>query len=106
MYLGFLPRGVSMLRSAILVALMGCSVTFFVSCTPHRQGASGVTPPGGAGNNAPTSPLMPPPAQGTADSGGGNTYAGKPLESYIQDITKLNAYQSQIKPIFDKVRTD
>jgi len=35
-------------------------------------------------------------AQGTGDSGGGNSYKGRPLESYIRDVTTLPTFQSQL----------
>jgi hypothetical protein len=36
---------------------------------------------------------------GTGDSGGGNLYKGRPIESYSVDITQLPAYQAKIAPI-------
>lgn len=40
-----------------------------------------------------------PSAQGTGDSGGGNTFEGKPLESYLQDPEQLAATKNRIDPI-------
>jgi hypothetical protein len=40
------------------------------------------------------------PKQGTGDSGGGNLYKGKPLESYVKDIAELDATKKFVAPAF------
>lgn len=39
-------------------------------------------------------------ASGGMEGGGGNSYNGRPLESYIGDITKTTAYTKKIAPLF------
>lgn len=86
-------------RHAIFI-LAFCWLTIFVGCTPNGGSPSkGLPSPGKSGT-----PGTPPPAQGTVDSGGGNTYLGKPLESYIRKpIEDLSSYRSLIKPILDSL---
>lgn len=46
-----------------------------------------------------TSSSAPTVVDGTGDSGGGNLYKGKPLESYIKKPLDLEAYQTFIQPL-------
>lgn len=84
------------MRGTNVLALIIASLTFFVSCAPNNASSpttSGVPPLGGN----PTSV----PAQGTADSGGGNTFLGKPLESYKVKIRDLEAFKKVVAPIVE-----
>jgi hypothetical protein len=79
-------------RSRILLFL-AITLTFFVSCTPRGQNPN----PG----TSPESPLHPPNSEGTVDSGGGNTFMGKPLEAYVVDVRRLQAFDDFIRPIIE-----
>ncbi len=62
------------------------ALVFLASCT-HQHGSS-------------DSPAARSASQtGGGSDGGGNTYQGKPLESYAQDVTKLKAFQIAIAPL-------
>jgi hypothetical protein len=69
-----------------------CVVTFLGACSNSGHSGSPAANPQTRAN-------------GTGDSGGGNSYMGRPLESYIQDPTKLASYQSLIGPITAKLIT-
>ncbi len=77
-------------KTCTTFTLIAWILTIFVGCKPRGQ-----------------SPAHTPPAsmtQGTADSGGGNTFNGKPLESYIVDITLLPAFKNQVEPILEDLK--
>lgn len=84
-----------MINIAIIFVLMTNLLTFFVSCSPREQSPnhSQIISP----DNSPSTPTGPT-SQGTADSGGGNTFMGKPLESYKINPRTLEAYENYIKP--------
>jgi hypothetical protein len=71
-------------RFVLAIAIFG--LTTFVSCSPHGRDSS--KSPLSAAPTQPTQANL-----GTVDSGGGNTYMGKPLESYVVDPTHLSAYK-------------
>lgn len=79
-----------------------CLLTFLGACTPPSGSSSKTSPPATPG--VPGTPAGPPPAQGTVDSGGGNTYLGKPLESYLRKSTDLPSYQEFIRPILEELQ--
>lgn len=69
------------------------TLIFFTSCNPTFNWPSSPKPLQPAGVQAPE--------QGTGDSGGGNSYKGKPLESYIFRPTDLPAVQKLILPTLE-----
>jgi len=66
-----------------LFALTALTMTIFAACAENRQAAH---------NNGQEK-------LGTGDSGGGNLYKGRPIESYRVDITQHPAYKNKIAPI-------
>jgi len=91
-----------MRQGSILLALMATGLTFFVSCGPRGQSTSS-SPQAPSNSQDRSTPQAgtpsPSTAQGTADSGGGNTFQGKPLESYKVQVQELDAYKKFIVPI-------
>ncbi len=69
------------------------ALTFIVGCTPNGQSPNGKGPG--------QLPVNPPKSQGTVDSGGGNTFMGKPLESYAIKLRELQAFKENISPILE-----
>ena len=69
-------------------------LTIFVGCTPNGQSPSGIA-------NVWPPVSSPPKAQGTVDSGGGNTFNGRPLESYAINIRELPAFKEGVSPILE-----
>jgi hypothetical protein len=94
-----------MIKREIGIALAVLTLTIFVSCTSqHRSGPGG---PSSQNETPPSAVPSAPRSQGTVDSGGGgNTYEGRPLESYIQKITDLPAYKNQIAPILANLESN
>lgn len=82
-------------------------LTFSVSCQRRGQsnGSPGNpgTPSSPSDTNTPSGTPTPGPiaSPGTADSGGGNTFLGKPLESYKVKIQDLEAYKKILAPIIE-----
>lgn len=78
------------MRIAIIFFLTSYYLTFFVSCACHEQSFHDYQ------NKIPGKPTLPsntavPTNEGTADSGGGNTFMGKALESYKINPRNLTA---------------
>lgn len=72
-------------------------LTFFVGCTTRKQTQDSTSPGSPAGTTASDGDK----SAGTVDSGGGNTFMGKPLESYIVKVRELPAFISHVKPIVE-----
>lgn len=99
------------MRGRVLLALMIAFLTFFVSCHPRGQSSSPATPIEILNPTTPSTTNAPGvsepgtgavhAAQGTADSGGGNTFMGKPLESYKVVPKDLEAYKKIVAPILE-----
>ncbi len=56
-----------------------------------------------AGCSPHSDPLQTKTADGTGDSGGGNLYKGKPLESYIKNPQDLDSFKTFVQPMLDTV---
>lgn len=86
------------MRIATIFVLTACFLTFSVSCAPRGQSTpqSPQTPALGSPGSPPNAGV--PTSHGTADSGGGNTFMGKPLESYKVNPRTLESYSRFIKP--------
>lgn len=88
-----------------LLLTMLTTLTIFVGCTSGRQSTKQL--PGASPlQTAAPSTVTPPPsgvatAEGTMDSGGGNTLLGEPLEHYIIHPRELEAYKAGIKPLIE-----
>ncbi|MCB0369189.1 MAG: hypothetical protein KDD45_06960, partial [Bdellovibrionales bacterium] len=92
--LHFLLLRIKMMIIRYIIPLITVAgMTIIVSCTPHGQSPSGISKI--------QPPLSPPEVQGTVDSGGGNTFKGRPLESYAINIRELTAFKEGINPILE-----
>lgn len=91
-----------MLGKSTTFALVFVWLTIIVSCAPTSRapGASRVAPH----SDSPTAASGGVVAQGTADSGGGNTFKGKPIESYAVKLRELPAFKSVVLPVVDGFR--
>ncbi|MBL7546016.1 MAG: hypothetical protein JNL11_19510 [Bdellovibrionaceae bacterium] len=72
-------------------------LTFFVGCTTRKQTQDSTSPGAPAGTTDSDGDK----SAGTVDSGGGNTFMGKPLESYIVKVRELPAFISHVQPIIE-----
>lgn len=90
------------MRTAVILVMVTSILTFFVSCGPHGQSTPVAQNQKVRPADGPNSRAVPqtgsPVSQGTADSGGGNTFMGKPLESYKVSPKNLEAYKTFIAP--------
>lgn len=70
------------------------SLTFFVGCNTRKQTQ---------GSNLPRDPVATggPKSEGTVDSGGGNTFNGKPLESYAIKVRELPAFKNKVEALLE-----
>lgn len=82
------------IRIFLMISLI---LTFFVGCTPRKQPQESTPPGSPTGTKTSDSDK----SAGTVDSGGGNTFMGKPLESYIVTVRELPAFISHVQPIID-----
>lgn len=74
------------MKSTLRIIILSLSlVTLLGACAAHKHTAQ---------NNGEEK-------LGTGDSGGGNLYKGRPIESYRVDITQLPSYKSKVAPIID-----
>lgn len=74
-----------MRQNSFILILSLSLVTLLGACAGHKQTAK---------NNGAEK-------LGTGDSGGGNLYKGRPIESYKIDITQLPSYKSKVAPIVE-----
>ena len=77
--------------------LTGFSLTFIVSCSADRHSSEG------AGTSAPTIPTN---QLGTSDSGGGNGFNGKPLESYKFQPMDRPEFKIYLEPLFKRTQPE
>lgn len=90
----------------LTAGLLTISVSCARSVNSGAPSGSGGAPASASGSGLPGTPGSAPTgpkSDGTLDSGGGNTYRGLPLESYIQKPEDLPAFQSLVKPILAKI---
>lgn len=81
--------------SILILAFLLASA--LAGCTGKNQG--------GESSKNPAQPSIPT-AGGTGDSGGGNLYKGKPLESYIKKPADLSAYKNLVQRVVDAAIPD
>lgn len=85
------------MRIATTFILTACFLAFSVSCAPHGQ-STPYSPKTTGGSQDSTLNKGVLESQGTADSGGGNTFMGKPLESYKINPRAFESYKKFVKP--------
>lgn len=80
-----------------ILLTISLTLTFFVGCNTRKQ-AEGSLGTGGAPSDTKTDGNK---SAGTVDSGGGNTFMGKPLESYVIKVRDLPAFKDHVDAIIE-----
>lgn len=86
-----------MKRFIRILLTISIALTFFVGCTTRKQTQDSTSPGSPAGTVVSDGDK----SAGTVDSGGGNTFMGKPLESYIVKVRDLPAFKNKVQAILE-----